>query len=48
MTPDPAPPSADKPDNPEDDARTEQAKRVVAEYVSELREILRKLRKLFN
>jgi hypothetical protein len=32
----------------DDDVRTEQAKRVVTEYVSELREILRKLRKLFN
>jgi hypothetical protein len=32
----------------DDDARTEDAKRVVTDYASALREILRKLRKLFN
>jgi len=29
-------------------SRTEQARRIVEEYVDDLREILKKLRKLFN
>jgi len=47
MTGDPIPPRKAS-GTEDDDARTEDAKRVVAEYTSALREILRRLRKLFN
>ena len=42
MTPEKAPHTAD------DDARTKEAKRIVEEYASALREVLQKLRKWFN
>jgi hypothetical protein len=35
----------EKPQGPDDKARTEEAKRVVDEYASALREILRRLRR---
>jgi hypothetical protein len=46
MARDPIPRKA--PDTEDDDSRTEDAKRIVAEYASALREILRRVRKLFN
>jgi hypothetical protein len=36
---------SEKPSKP---SRTEQARRIVEEYANDLREILKKLRKLFN
>jgi hypothetical protein len=40
--------SRDQPKPPDDNARTEEARRVVDDYITALREILQKLRKLFN
>lgn len=36
------------PNSDDDGARTEQAKRVIEDYAQALREMLQKLRKLFN
>jgi hypothetical protein len=36
------------PEKPSKPSRTEQARRIVEEYADDLREILKKLRKLFN
>jgi hypothetical protein len=39
---------ASVPEKPSKPSRTEQARRIVEEYADDLREILKKLRKLFN
>jgi hypothetical protein len=36
------------PDKPRKSSRTEEARRIVEEYADDLREILKKFRKLFN
>jgi hypothetical protein len=36
------------PEPPSKPSRTEEARRIVAEYADDLRDILKKLRKLFN
>jgi hypothetical protein len=47
MARDPIPPRK-APGAEDDDARPQEAKRIVNDYASALREILQKLRKLFN
>jgi hypothetical protein len=39
---------ASGPEKPSKPSRTEEARRIVGEYAEDLREILRKFRKLFN
>jgi hypothetical protein len=39
---------ASGPDKPRKPSRTEEARRIVEEYADDLREILKKFRKLFN
>jgi hypothetical protein len=41
-------PASSGPDKPRKPSRTEEAQRVVEEYIDSLREILKKLRKIFN
>ena len=48
MNDDPVRPREIPADNDNDEERIEQARRVLEEYAAELREILKKLRKLFN
>jgi hypothetical protein len=39
---------ASRPEKPSKPSRTQQARRIVEEYADDLRQILKKLRKLFN
>jgi hypothetical protein len=41
-------PASSRPEKPSRPSRTEEARRIVQEYAADLREILKKLRKLFN
>jgi hypothetical protein len=41
-------PASSRPEKPSRPSRTEEARRIVEEYADELREILKKFRKLFN
>jgi hypothetical protein len=41
-------PASSRPEKPSRPSRTEEARRIVEEYANDLREILQKLRKLFN
>jgi hypothetical protein len=41
-------PASSGPEKPRRPSRTEEARRIVEEYADDLREILKKLRKLFN
>jgi hypothetical protein len=41
-------PAPSRPEKPRKPSRTEEARRIVEEYADSLREILKKLRKIFN